>query len=209
MSSKKTDATRRAIVGATIGVGLGIGSLSLLAPVVSLRPKKEVTPESEPPKEGDLLTFAVGDKAGKVVTFDDLPLEGPAVLAYPKDPKTGVIKSGEKNNLVLLTRFKPDELGDEVKKYSADGAVCYSAICTHLGCTVGEWDAAKGLLLCPCHKGLYDPRHGAEVVSGPPPRPLPVLPIRADGNKPVVAGGFTSQPGVLAGTTAAGGSCAV
>jgi len=207
--SKKTDTTRRAIVGATIGVGLGIGSLSLLAPVISLRPKKEETPETEPPKEGDVFTFAVGDDAGKEITFDDLPLGGPAVLAFPKDPKSGVIKSGEKNNLVLLIRLKPEELSEEAKQYSADGTVCYSAICTHLGCTVGEWDSSQGLLLCPCHKGFFDPRNGAEVVSGPPPRPLPALPIRAEGNKPVVAGGFTSPPGVLAGTEAAGGSCAV
>jgi len=207
--SKKTDTTRRAIVGATIGVGLGIGSLSLLTPVISLRPKKEETPEAEPPKEGDVFTFAVGDNAGKEISFDDIPLGGPAVLAFPKDPKSGVIKSAEKNNLVLLIRLKPDEVGDEVKDYAADGTICYSAICTHLGCTVGEWDSSKNMLLCPCHSGLYDPRHGAEVVAGPPPRPLPALPIRAEGNKPVVAGGFTSPPGVLAGTEAAGGSCTV
>ncbi len=207
--SKKTDTTRRAIVGATIGVGLGIGSLSLLAPVISLRPKKEVTPEDEPPKEGDLFAFAVGDKVGQEITLDDLPLGGPEVLAYPKDPKTGVVKSGEKNNLVLLIRLKPEELSDEVKQYAVEGTICYSAICTHLGCAVGEWDAKQGLLLCPCHKGLFDPRKGGEVVGGPPPRPLPALPIRLEGNKPVVAGGFTSPPGVLAGTEAAGGSCAV
>jgi len=207
--SKKTDTTRRAIVGATVGIGLGIGSLSLLAPAISLRPKKEVTPEAEPPKEGDLFTFAVGDDAGKEITFDDLPLGGPAVLAFPKDPKTGIIKSAEKNNLVLLIRLNPGDLGDEVKEYAANGTVCYSAICTHLGCTVGEWDAAKKAMLCPCHKGTFDPRHGADVIAGPPPRPLPALPISAQGNKPVVAGGFTSPPGVLAGTEAAGGSCAV
>ncbi len=207
--SKKTDTTRRAIVGATIGVGLGIGTLSLLAPVASLRPKKETSPETEPPKEGDVFTFAIGDNAGKEITFDDLPLEGPAVLAYPKDPKTGVIKSGEKNNLVLLLKLKPEELGEEVKKYAAAGTVCYSAICTHLGCTVGEWDAAKKDFLCPCHKGLFDPRKGAEVIAGPPPRPLPALPISAAGDKPVVAGGFTSPPGVLSGTDTHGGSCTV
>ncbi|WP_457637363.1 QcrA and Rieske domain-containing protein [Oceanithermus sp.] len=207
--SKKTDTTRRAIVGATLGVGLGIGSLSLLAPVISLRPKKVVNPEDEPPKEGDLLVFATGDKTGQEITIDDLPLGGPEVLAYPKDPQSGVVKSGEKNNLVLLIRLDPAELSEEVKQYAADGTVCYSAICTHLGCAVGEWDAQRGLLLCPCHKGLFDPRKGAEVVGGPPPRPLPTLPIKLENGKPVVAGGFTSPPGVLAGTEAAGGSCTI
>ncbi len=207
--SKKPDTTRRAIVGATVGVGLGLGALSMLAPIAALKPKKEVTPETEPPKEGDVFVYAEGDRKGKEITLDDLPKGGPAVLAFPKDPETGVVKSGERNNLVLLIRMDPGELGPEVADYAADGAVAYSAICTHLGCTVSEWEPDKGLLLCPCHKGFYDPRHGAQVVGGPPPRPLPALPLIVKGNKPVCAGGFTSQVGVVAGLEPQGGSCAV
>ncbi|WP_457627505.1 QcrA and Rieske domain-containing protein [Oceanithermus sp.] len=207
--SKQPDTTRRAIVGATVGVGLGIGTLSILVPFASLNPKKEVTPETEPPKEGDLFVFAEGDKKGQEITFDDLPLGGPPALAYPKDPKTGVVKNGERNNLVLLIRLNLGDLSPEAAQYAADGTVAYSAICTHLGCTVSEWVPDKGELLCPCHKGIYDPRDGAKVVGGPPPRPLPALPIRAEAGKPVVAGGFTSPVGVVAGLEPQGGSCAV
>ena len=207
--SKKPDSMRRAIVGATVGVGLGLGALSMLTPIAALNPKKEETPETAPPKEGDVFVFAEGDKKGQEVTFGDLPKGGPAVLAFPKDPKTGVIKNGERNNLVLLVRLDPAELSAEVADYAADGAVAYSAICTHLGCTVSEWLPDEGILMCPCHKGLYDPRKGAEVVGGPPPRPLPALPLKAEGDRPVCAGGFTSPVGVVAGLEPQGGSCAV
>jgi cytochrome b6-f complex iron-sulfur subunit len=45
----------------------------------------------------------------------------------------------------------------------------YSAVCTHLNCTV-QFDEAKRLIWCACHNGLYD--LNGQVVSGPPPKPL-------------------------------------
>lgn len=54
--------------------------------------------------------------------------------------------------------------------------VAYSAVCTHQGCTVAyKPDTRK--LTCPCHGGTFDPAKGAEVVAGPPPRPLPAVEI--------------------------------
>lgn len=54
--------------------------------------------------------------------------------------------------------------------------VAYSAVCTHQGCQV-VYLRQRRKLGCPCHGGLYDPANGAEVVSGPPPRPLPPVGI--------------------------------
>lgn len=51
----------------------------------------------------------------------------------------------------------------------------FSAICTHLGCIV-EWNGQKREILCPCHAGIFDT--DGRVVSGPPPRPLPVYKAR-------------------------------
>jgi nitrite reductase/ring-hydroxylating ferredoxin subunit len=64
----------------------------------------------------------------------------------------------------------------------ADGRLAaYSAICTHLKCSV-LWRPASQRLECPCHNGAFDAATGA-VVAGPPPRPLPevILHERADG----------------------------
>ena len=45
----------------------------------------------------------------------------------------------------------------------------YSAVCTHLNCTV-QFDDSRRQIWCACHNGFYD--LNGQVVSGPPPRPL-------------------------------------
>jgi Rieske Fe-S protein len=62
----------------------------------------------------------------------------------------------------------------------ADGRlVGYSAVCTHLACAV-LWRREHGELQCPCHNGVFDPATG-DVMAGPPPRPLPRVLLREDG----------------------------
>ena len=57
----------------------------------------------------------------------------------------------------------------------ADNEVhAFSAICTHLGCTV-QWHPEDKRFICPCHQGIYDLK--GNVVSGPPPRPLVKLQV--------------------------------
>ena len=48
----------------------------------------------------------------------------------------------------------------------------FSAVCTHLDCTV-QYKADTSQIWCACHNGLYD--LSGNVVSGPPPRPLETL----------------------------------
>lgn len=53
---------------------------------------------------------------------------------------------------------------------TSDGELrAFSAVCTHLDCTV-QFKADTSQLWCACHNGTYD--LGGNVVSGPPPRPL-------------------------------------
>lgn len=53
---------------------------------------------------------------------------------------------------------------------TAEGDVrAFSAVCTHLDCTV-QYKSDTALLWCACHNGMYD--LGGNVVSGPPPRAL-------------------------------------
>jgi Rieske Fe-S protein len=59
----------------------------------------------------------------------------------------------------------------------------FSAICTHLNCTV-QFQAGKDKIWCACHNALYD-LNGA-VVSGPPPRPLDVFDVRLKGDDVVI-----------------------
>jgi cytochrome b6-f complex iron-sulfur subunit len=53
---------------------------------------------------------------------------------------------------------------------TADGEIrAFSAVCTHLDCTV-QFKDDTSQLWCACHNGTYD--LGGNVVSGPPPRGL-------------------------------------
>ena len=54
----------------------------------------------------------------------------------------------------------------------------FSAVCTHLDCTV-QFKADTSQLWCACHNGTYD--LGGNVVSGPPPRALTQLVVNVRG----------------------------
>ncbi len=70
-----------------------------------------------------------------------------------------------------------------VSRPTADKAVAFSAICTHMGCTVAPDGKA---LTCPCHGSQYDAATGA-VLRGPAPKPLPAIPVHVT-NGSVVTG---------------------
>lgn len=70
----------------------------------------------------------------------------------------------------------------------------YGAICTHLAC-IAHYKDVKGCAMdmpdeeihCVCHAGHYDLRTG-NVLSGPPPSPLPRLKIAERGEQIVALG---------------------
>jgi thiosulfate dehydrogenase [quinone] large subunit len=66
-----------------------------------------------------------------------------------------------------------------VVKLKNGGYACFDTVCTHQGCRVG-WDAADGVLLCPCHGAAFDPNNHAAVLQGPTNQPLLELPITID-----------------------------
>lgn len=67
------------------------------------------------------------------------------------------------------------------------GVKAFSAICTHQQCLVG-FDTAQGVIVCPCHDGRFDPVTGA-VLAGPPPAPLPAVPVSVVGSDIYVGSG--------------------
>jgi rieske iron-sulfur protein len=136
--------------------------------------------------------FTEGDHAGEVIKTEALELGGPPVHAWPKDPKTSVVRKGSRLNEILIVRLDPAELEDGTRSRAAEGIVAYSAICAHAGCPVTAWvkeqDGDKNVFKCMCHNSEYDPRNDAEVVFGPAPRRLAALPlVIADGTLMVAA----------------------
>lgn len=63
------------------------------------------------------------------------------------------------------------------------GLIAFTRVCTHLGCLV-EYEKDRNRLLCPCHAGTFD--LAGNVLSGPPPKPLPQLPLRVEGDTIVI-----------------------
>jgi Rieske Fe-S protein len=153
----------------------------------------------ERPQKGDLLVFSEGDQEGKPVTSADLPRGGPPVHAWPKDPKTSVVRSASRLNEILIIRLDPAELDEQTRARAIDGIIAYSAICSHAGCPVTAWVKSdvgdKEVFKCMCHNSEYDPRAGAQVVFGPAPRRLAALPLALADGSLSVAGNFVGKVG--------------
>ena len=62
---------------------------------------------------------------------------------------------------------------------SSKGFLAFSKVCTHLGCLV-KYDSERQVFICPCHAGIFDLE--GNVISGPPPKPLPRFSVRVEGN---------------------------
>jgi Rieske Fe-S protein len=116
-------------------------------------------------------------------------------MAYPQDPKTETVRTGSRLNQVLLVRLDPATLDADTAKHAADGVVAYSAVCTHQGCPVNMWKKEAGTLYCSCHGSQYDPAKGAQVVDGPAPRRLAVLPLAVEDGVLVATAEFSGRVG--------------
>ena len=60
----------------------------------------------------------------------------------------------------------------------------FSAVCTHLNCTV-QYDEDASVIWCACHNGKYD--LNGQVISGPPPRPLEAYKVNVRGDEVIVS----------------------
>jgi Rieske Fe-S protein len=185
--------TRRSLLFATLATGACLVTAKAVA-------QEEDQPGSdERPQKGDLLVLSEGPRPGEVIKPTDLALGGPPIHAWPKDPKTAVIRKGSRLNEVVLVKLDPGELDDETRARSVEGIVAYSAICSHAGCPVSDWvkqdGGDKDIFKCPCHNSEYDPRHSAQVVSGPAPRRLAALPLALENGSLIVSAKFVGKVG--------------
>jgi len=138
-------------------------------------------------KQGQRLT----KMDGTPVSIDALE-QGSMMIVFPEDSI-----GDEKAQTVLIrvdeTRLRlPEGRGNWAPK----GYVAYSRVCTHAGCPVGMFEATTDLLMCPCHQSTFDVLRGANPTGGPAARALPQLPLYADADGMLRAGGgFTEPPG--------------
>ncbi|PTL37096.1 plastoquinol--plastocyanin reductase [Candidatus Methylomirabilis limnetica] len=71
-------------------------------------------------------------------------------------------------------------------KTSAGELKAFSAVCSHLECTV-QYREERQDIWCACHNGVFD--LNGKNISGPPPRPLESLKLNVRGDQIVVMKG--------------------
>ncbi len=194
---------------------LGAAGLAGLLPVLMLRDlgptNAEVTREQPYPGAGLERTLwspgqrVVRDVVGTPIKPADLQI-GDLINAEPEalfnggedgEPLAGLaLNVGKSKGAVVLVRMEPDEItpGPGRENWSIDGIVCYSKICTHVGCPISLYERTTHHLLCPCHQSTFDLADSAKVVFGPAARPLPQLALAVDGEGYLVAQDDFDEP---------------
>ena len=133
------------------------------------------------------------DTSNTPLALEDV-VPGRPLSGWALDPVSRTTRGGLNNRLVLV-RLDVERLSLETRGQAAAGVMAYSAICTHSGCTVTDWDDGQHALVCPCHESVFDPYDGGAVVGGPAPRALPRLGLGVADGHLVVAEVFSSTPG--------------
>jgi ubiquinol-cytochrome c reductase iron-sulfur subunit len=92
---------------------------------------------------------------------------------------------------VIVVRMRPEDITPNQgrENWGVDGILCFSKICTHVGCPISLWEQQTHHLLCPCHQSTFDLAHGGKVIFGPAHRPLPQLKLDVDDEGYLIAVG--------------------
>ncbi|MBO9520715.1 MAG: Rieske 2Fe-2S domain-containing protein [Nocardioidaceae bacterium] len=97
---------------------------------------------------------------------------------------------------VILVRMHPNDIKPAKgrENWGVDGILCYSKICTHVGCPISLWEQQTHHLLCPCHQSTFDLADNGKVVFGPAGRHLPQLPLAVDDEGYLIATSDFTEP---------------
>ncbi|MCW2831905.1 MAG: ubiquinol-cytochrome reductase [Aeromicrobium sp.] len=134
----------------------------------------------------------VNDVTGTFIKPSDLQVgqlvNGEPAVVYEKDAEGERVLHGtellqaKSKAAIIVVRMRPEDVrapkGRE--NWGIDGILCYSKICTHVGCPISLYEQQTHHVLCPCHQSTFDLSDGGKVVFGPAHRPLPQLPLAID-----------------------------
>lgn len=97
---------------------------------------------------------------------------------------------------VIIVKMQPDDITPAKgrENWGVDGVLCFSKICTHVGCPISLWEQQTHHLLCPCHQSTFDLADNGRVIFGPAARPLPQLPLAVDDEGYLVATSDFTEP---------------
>jgi ubiquinol-cytochrome c reductase iron-sulfur subunit len=185
--------TRRKVLGRSlVGALLALG-LPLIVSFADLGPKptkrlRAATIETTIWKQGIRL---VHDITYEPIKAADIEI-GQLVNAEPenlKDLEGTAFQTEKAKAAIIIVRMDPNtiKIPDSRKDWQIGGILCYSKICTHVGCPISLWEQQTHHLLCPCHQSTFDLGDSGLVVFGPAARALPQLPITTDADGYLVA----------------------
>ena len=189
-STQLTGLTKRPLLRRSLLIG---GVPLALAPLVLLRDLG--------PLPGTSLRHTVWKKGMRLLVYgsnrpirpEDFDVPGGLITVVPdgyQDNDDALSKAAS-----ILIKFQPGELQPPtVMKWTVQNIVCYSKICTHLGCPAALYEQTTHHILCPCHQSTFDAPRGAQVIFGPAPRPLPQLPLMVDADGYLAAAGDFNEP---------------
>ena len=97
---------------------------------------------------------------------------------------------------VILVKMKPEDITPAKgrENWGIEGILCFSKICTHVGCPISLWEQQTHHLLCPCHQSTFDLGDNGKVIFGPAARSLPQLPLMLDAEGYLVAQSDFKEP---------------
>src|SRR4051812_13275404 len=120
---------RRRFLKAAITLSAGAFALAFALPAFAIR---TLSLDKKSAASGDPLVYAMGDLAGQPVNASQLTA-GEGIQVYPSG-------KDDPNNLVELVKLNDAN--------TTESLVAFSAICTHLGCTVYAQLSDTGMLHC-------------------------------------------------------------
>ena len=154
-------------------------------------------------KKGMRLT---NDVAGTPIKPEDVEIgqliNGEPAVFYEENAEGEPLIEGVELNqakakaAIIIVRMKPDDISasKDRENWGVEGILCFSKICTHVGCPISLWEQQTHHLLCPCHQSTFDLADNGKVIFGPAARSLPQLPITVDGEGYLVAQSDFTEP---------------
>jgi quinol---cytochrome c reductase iron-sulfur subunit len=185
--------TRRKVIGRSLLAALAFVFVPMLVGLADLGPWPTKKKRAETIER---TIWAEGVRLVNDITFEPIK---------PEDVEIGQLINGQPENLkdlhgtafqqakakasIIVVRMDPNsiKIPDSRRDWQVGGILCYSKICTHVGCPISLWEQQTHHLLCPCHQSTFDLGNSGVVVFGPAARSLPQLPITTDGEGYLVA----------------------
>ncbi len=204
---KESGFTRRTLIRNSLLTSLGLLGVPTVVLLRDLGPLPGDDPAKTVWKAG---VRVVNDVSGAPIKPSDMVVgqlvnAEPALFFESEDASGNVVpavyegvelQNAKAKAAVIMVRMDPAEITPSTKaaNWGIDGILCFSKICTHVGCPISLWEQQTHSVLCPCHQSTFDLADNAKVIFGPAARALPQLPLAVDDEGYIVATADFDEP---------------